>query len=848
MSNLSEDPLAGFYVSEEEAEPEQPKEQPKEEAVDPLAAYYVDQPKKTDEEILEKAAGPFYVPEKSKEELKNMSVWERKEYADDLKRMREFQQSKGFVKGVVSGVSLGASEHIPGFKPEEGEYLGGFGQAVGSAIPISLYTKAFGYPLKAIASRSPYFKQSLNALAGITSVGLAGGAYHGTEHIIKHGELPSTNDVLKHGFEWAALDAGLRGIFKVGEFAYEVGKTAKKTSQPEWKIINETLNELKDQGVDINTSERTAAKAMSIIEDMAEGKKPKERIQQRTVTEKKFKQMDESVEQLAEPILPEAQEAKLNVNNIVEDVEGKAVQKRIDSVGRRAVEDSELGEEVQKGINKAKEDAKAQYKPFYDEVENGSIAVTTTPKFSAQSAGDLILTLEHLKTRATGDTSLVSSVESVLEDLGYLVQRAKGPKGKKGPIELILQKEEVPMPRLMSLGRKLNEMVHYDSLDKVATDKLKKVVLDIKKDIREGLGKYDPDLLAAFELAEDSFAVNAEKFGRDSIRKIRGTEALEAIPKSLESATALKDLRAIVQPSTMKNVERQLLEKMNKMSHAKSDEFLRKIKSGLSKESKDIAEQIVQSKVPINKQSIQGRRDRLHDSIDEDLTTAMNTGKRPNKVLDLWQNPRGQKLVKEALSTHPQRKELIKYLQDQTLQDMARTIVSKEGTIDISKLNEIMKNPAIRNNLEQLGGKEAVEFFEKLSERAGDLKKNTQTLITEKLGNPSGDKGKKVLQSTGEKGKSILKRMGKADYPLASKIQQGLDFLGTTGRTTLNLFTLMKFGIPKAILIPLATKLIHRMATSPKVRKAFIKAAKRHTDPLAFIAAIEELDKEVDED
>lgn len=856
MVDNEEDPLAGLYVDEKTEKPIE-EAKPKEAEDDPLAGLYVDDKPKTEEEQLEKVTGPYYVPEKSKEELKKLTASERKEYADDLNRMREYQHSKGFTKGLASGATFGATEHIPGLKPEEGELGGGFGQAVGSTLPIGLYSKAFGYPLKAVAAKSPYFKRSLDALAGITSMGAAGGAYHATEHTIKHGELPSTNDVLKHGFEWAALDAILRGAFKTGKFAYDLVRTAEKKGIPQWKVVNEVLTELKDQGLDLNPAEannfktqRVAAKAMTIIEEMAEGKAPKERTEVRTVTEKKFKEMDNSLDQLAEPILPEAQEPKLSVNSMVEDAEAKAVRQRIDSIGRRTVEDSELGKQIQEGINTAREDAKAQYKPFYDEVDEGARYITTTPKQSAQRAGDLVKTLEELKTRATGDTTVINSLEDVLEDLGYTVQRKKAPKGKKGPIELIVQNGEVPLPKLMQLGRKLNEVVRYDSLDKIASDKLKKIATDIKQDIRTAL-KKEPDLLAAFELAEEAFGVNAEKFGRDSIRKIRSTEALEGIVKNIESATALKDLRSVLQPSTMKNVERQLLEKMNKMSHHKAEDFLRKIKSGMSKESQQVADQIVQSKVPINKQSIRGRRDRLHEVIDDDLVTAMNTGKRPNQVLDLWQNPRGQKLVKEALATHPQKKELIKYLQDQTLNDMARSIVSKDGTIELAKLNELMNNPAIRNNLEQLGGKEAVEFFEKLSERSKNLKKNAQELVTEKLGSPKGEKGKfetPAQKSTGEKGKGILKRQATTDFPVAAKVKQGLDFLGANGRLTLNLFTLMKFGFPKAVLIPLTTRLIQRMATSPKVRRAFIHASQKNLDPLAFITALEALDTAAEED
>lgn len=860
MSNLN-DPLAGFYVDDEEFRQEEadkaipaPETPKPDESADPLAQFYVQEPsQQTEEESVKKAAGPYYVPERSREELKNMTVQERMQYNEDLKVMREYLQSKGFTKGLLSGVTFGATENIDALKPQEGELLGGFGNLVGSVAPITGTAKAAhqtlrlaSAPLRYAAKNSPTLLRGLESLTGLTSMGLAGGAYHTAESVLKEGELPEVNDVLKHGFEWMLLDGALRGAVKTGEFAYNTVKAAKNTGKPEWKVVNDVLTELKEQGVDVKASDRVAAKAMTIIEDMAEGKAPAAKTKVKEVKPKQFKEMDNSLDQLAEPILPEAKEPTSSLNALVENLEEKAVRQQIDSVGRRTLDDADLGKEIQEGVNRAREEAKAQYKPFYDEVEEGARFITTNPRNTAREAGNLVQVMEELRTRPSGYSTVINALEDVLEDAGYKVQRAKN-----GAIELIIQETEAPLTRLLELGRRLNEIAEYDVLDKSIRQRINPIARAVKQDVRSALGDYDKDLLAAFELAEEAFATNAEKFGRDSIRKIRSNEALEAIPKGLESATGLNDLRAVVQPSTMKNVERQILEKMNKMTHAKAEEFLRKIKSGLSKQSQKVADSIIKSKVPINKQSIKGRTDRMHEAIDEDLVTAMNTGQRPNRVLDLWQNPRGQKLVKDALKTHPQRAEIVDYLQKQTLQDMARTVISKDGTINLEKLNEMMKNPAIRNNLEQLGGKEAVDFFENLSVRANNLKKNTQELVVEKLGKPSGEKGKfqtPEMKSKGERGQTVLQKKANKDYPMAAKIQSFLDFLGVNGRMTLNLFTLMKFGVVKAMMAPLATKVIQKMATSPRVRKAFIKASQRNLDTTAFIAAIEELEQALDEE
>src|SRR5690242_14539936 len=240
MSSLN-DPLAGFYADEEDN--------------DPLAGLYANEEEKAapKQSIPDSVAGPYQVEEKTPEELRAMTLPEKMEYMQEVNRLREFQQSKGFTKGALSGLTLGATEHIPGLKPQEGELLGGVGEVGGSLIPITGIYKVFGHGLGKIASKSPVFKRSLGVLANLTGAALAGGTYEGAKHTIKEGELPSANQVMEHGFEWALLDTALRGAGAVGAFGVGILKAARKTKQPEWKVVNEVYNTLKEQGVDIAT-------------------------------------------------------------------------------------------------------------------------------------------------------------------------------------------------------------------------------------------------------------------------------------------------------------------------------------------------------------------------------------------------------------------------------------------------------------------------------------------------------------------------------------------------------------------------------------------------------------------
>lgn len=840
MSSLNKDPLEGLYV-EEGGSTAQDTISATIERNDPLEGLYVEQEQ-------EKPKEPYRDVVKEQQQAAGIE--------DDPFDTSEFERAADLgnaesMRGFFKGATFGASEYVPGLETK-GDAASFTGELVGSILPIEALVNVIGKPLINLAKKSPIFKKSLESLASITGMGLAGATYGGTKHAVENLEVPSQNEVLKHGFEWAALDAALRTVGGVGAFAIGIAKQARKAKKPEFKIVNDVYTGLRNQGVDVGTDKRAGAKALSILEDMQATKKHSERNSIKTVDQLKFKNAEDSIGELAEPILPNAPKESLNVNSMVESSENAALRQRIDSVGQRFTTETELGQEVQSGISKAKEEAKAQYKPFYKQVEDQSRFITVNPKKTAKLGGDMIELMEEMKTNPAGYKSVVKTLEDTLHDVGYLVQRDKA-----GVIEDIIQTGDIPMNKLIELGRRLNEVVKYDALEWNVKDKLKSIVKAVKEDIRSGLKNADEDVLAAFELAEESFGINAEKFGRDSIKKIRGTQGLEAIPKQVESATALNDLRDVLTPQQMKNVERDMLEKMNRMTESKAEDFLRKVKAGLSEESQSIADDIIRSKRPINKQSIQSRTERMHEAIDNDLITAMNTGKRPTKTLELWQNDRGQKLVKDALESNPQKKELVEYLQKQTLQDMAKSIIGKDGHIDPKKLTELMDNPAIRNNLRGLGGQEAVDFFEQLSKRSESLKKNAQELLSENL-----SKDQSILKkphgqneiiipaekSSGEKGAKILKRMAKKDYPLAVKIKEAMDLIGFNGKVALNLFTFMKFGFVKGALIPIFGNIVQKMATSNKVRKAFIEASKQHTDPLAFIAAIENLGNTIDED
>ena len=154
----------------------------------------------------------IYRPEeKTPEQLKSMSVQERREFAQELQNLRDLQSGTGLVKGALSGLTLSASEHIPGLKPDEDDLMVGLGETIGSYAPIAGLYNLMGKPLVNLAAKSPIARQGLMAFARMTGFGATGAAYEAGKDIVQ-GEIPSPEELAKTGATWAAIDGVLQAM------------------------------------------------------------------------------------------------------------------------------------------------------------------------------------------------------------------------------------------------------------------------------------------------------------------------------------------------------------------------------------------------------------------------------------------------------------------------------------------------------------------------------------------------------------------------------------------------------------------------------------------------------------
>lgn len=812
------------------------------------------------------------------------------DFSEELERATEYGMAETY-RGILSGATFGLTENVPGLKTKN-NFASTTGKVIGSFAPLSKLTQVFTGPAMKLAAKSPVFQKQLGSLATMFGVGAAS---KGIESVAE-GEIPSAEDLLEHGAEWAALDALLQGAGFAGRFAKSLLSRSKATGIPRKDIINGINSELKSSGVDMTNPEAVSAKALEILEkETPKGEEvirrigvpkksetPVEKVAQASlksepITPKQLKDRkidDQEINRLSkesvilsEPYQPE----NVSFAKEAEALENTAIESKIESVGARAATEEDLGNAIREDINANLEAAKKSYAPLYLEAEEAAENIYHNPSNTAREAGNRLNNLERIKTRPENYSSTIRQLETILEDAGYQIQR-----DQSGTIELIVQNRDVHVSESIELGRRVNNLINYELIDPSVKNILKPVAAAVKQDIRIGL-RADPAALEAFELAEAEHARVSELFNKQSIRRIRNSEAGEKITGMTNAPSTLGDLRTVVSPNQMQQIEREMLEKLNNQSFEKAQKQLREIERHLSADNRKLAREIVEAKNPHNPLA---RRKLAQDAILNDMSNAFTNGTRPEKVLNLWKTPKGQGLVRETFNNSPNWSNVKSYLEKQSFNDMVSSVLSPKGTIDTKKLKNLMKDPGTVNNLRMLGGEEAVSFFRDLDAQVNQLEKNIKLLdrfpkqSDAKLGksllkrtkqkNLEKPKATKIAEekltqqatiakeSSGEKGRGILKRMAEKDFPIQAKAVKWKEWfaetLGITPKAALSVFSLMKLGLPDTVLTLFGFKILNKLATNPRARDAFKEAAHHYTNPVPFMVAFEHLGDILDEE
>lgn len=806
------------------------------------------------------------------------------------------------LKSGLSGATLGFSEKFDALKPAKPEETDNplaysaataSGEITGSLLPLS---KMLNYTNKAAASlaaKSPVFKRQIGSLLNILGVGAVGGAHHGISKTLKGNEITS-DEILEHGAWWSALDTGLRflGVAgKGGAFAATVLRRAEQTGLPEKQTVNLMLGDLEKIGTDVTKVEDVAKSAMEWLKQPITDAEAQAAAQlaRREATSKSAEAAEQALN--PEPITPTdlkdryisdeplkrlGQEVRINAEEFdpatttfekeAKALEDGAVNEMSEKISPRAASKEELGDTIKETVESNLEKAKSEYRPLYTEVKEAAEGILSNPSKTAEVAGDKLLRISKLKTKPAGYPAVISNLENALKDIGYTIERDEA-----GEIAGIFKETDVSVSDQIELAIRLNEIVDYEAVEPTVKDTLKGVVRALKQDIRTGLAA-NPDTLAAFELAEQAHANTASKFSTPTMRKIRGQDAGEKIAKMAESPSTFAALKETLSQEVVKQVEREFLEDLQGKSFENAKKQYREMRSHISKEASDIAKQILEGKNPYNPLA---RKKAIQNSVLEDLSNAFTTGERPSKALNLWKTPKGQKIIRETFKGSPNWQPVKQYLEKQSFNDMVASVM-KDGQIDVKSLKKFLKDPTSLSNIRAQGGKEAVQFFKSLESNIQNLERNVKLLervpfesnvfkqkmleaelrlASQKQITKTGQEALKTQrarakESTGEKGKKILKESVEKSYPIKTRLQNArkwfTETMGINEKGIISVFGLMKLGLPNTVATMIGFRIMERMLTSARFRKAFKEASKYHANPQRFLLSIKKMGEALD--
>lgn len=845
--------------------------------------------------------------ERKEEPKKKTSEFVREEDINKFEALKERTQAfktlwgdKPLSNSVLKGLSLGLTENIPGLEASKEGLLPYLSEVGSEFIPISGLMKGFETGLTKLAAKSPVFQKQLSSLARLVGVPFMTGATLEGAKTVTKGEIPEPEDLVKHGLIWVALETALRGLGKVHEFHSALSNKASATGKTNFSVLNDTMNTLREQGVDFKTSDIAATKALEVLEQpltQAERTAAEIRLSQpirgeqkaieeealkpqkitskdlssKRISQDKTDRMFKDKVSFSEPYIPE----KIDFRKEAESLEESALNTEIENSGKRAATEEELGTNIKSEIETNLERERKANAPLYKEAEEAAEGIIHVPKEAVKEAGEKLIKLSRLKTKPSDYNIVIKNIEDALKDMGYVIQR-----DTDGVISQIIQDKEVVLSDSIELARRLNNLIDYETKDPNVRNVLKPIVRSLKRDIRKGLSA-NPDGLTAFELAEAEHGRIAEKYGNEAIEKIRGTEAGEKVVKNLMSPTNLKNIKETVSKNQWEQIEREILEKLKGQNYDKAKSQFREIEKFLTPENRELGNKLIESKNPHNPSA---RISLTKEGILNDMANAFNNGTRPSKTLDLWKTKQGQKIIQETFKDSPNWKTVKNYLEQQSFQDMVSTVM-KDGHIDFKEFNKNMKDPVFQNNIIEQGGEDAFEFFSNLEQNAQKLQKNINLIdriptpqeaslgIKElegrikKPGQRVATVGKESIKEAAlfkkelqksdlNKGKNILERMVRKDYPMKAKIDDWngwmKESLGLTAKGALSIFGIAKLGLMKGVpavgLTMVGYRIMNKLLTSKKVRQAFMQAVKKQHDPVSFIMAIDAFEKAVEEE
>ena len=294
---------------------------------------------------------------------------------------------------------------------------------------------------------------------------------------------------------------------------------------------------------------------------------------------------------------------------------------------------------------------------------------------------------------------------------------------------------------LVDLVQRSNQAVNYGGELREQSHRLAPLIATLRGEVGEILSE-NPVAAQLYQDANLLHGRNAEIWGTRYMRNVRFSENPEQIIGSTKKASNMRNLKQAVQDPTIQGVtERAVVNQITEGGSPQSNRTaVHNLSPELSLNARNSADQLINVKDPL---TTTGGRAAVRNDILKDAAQSVNTGKRPEKILELMQTPKGYQIVRESLNGTPQSRELFQSFQRLFLEDIVTSITDKSGIIDFSKARQIFKNPEMRQVVEQIGGASLIRRFEQLESFANNFERNmalyskpeTQSLVKSIVGN-----------------------------------------------------------------------------------------------------------------
>ena len=848
-------------------------------------------------EVTEKTKKPSEKSAKESESLfdrfgKALAMQAKTNAPDDLKAFTP----------LLSGATIGLSEKIPGLEVPQ-EYPKEYSELmkmIGSVAPIEglfLLNK----PLRILAEKSPVAAKQLGSLARIVQAGMVGAEYKTIQDVVEKGELPSEDDIITHGAEWALLDAAFQATGAAGNFAKSLFSKSKSTGESSFRLLNDTITRLRNEGVDFSQPEIVSAKALSVLEDLPVPSGSEKKI---AIPEKKLSKTEQAAQQainesnvtpsdLKEKKVDELffdtiddihqQEPSKPTLEIAEDLKQEAEKplptEELDRFHQRPESTQQVGRDIKESVNQQLERAREEYNPLYQQAQEEAPYVTAETSSIAQVAARSLQNLESLATRPAGYQNVINTILSVFRDIGFQVQRDE--QGRF--LNAVGSPGQTPVSNLMELGKRLNEIVEYDILEPSIKNSLKPITNRVKNTIRNSLENSSPEAYEAFVEAERRFADTAQKFGKPPIVKIRKEHYVEQIPQEAIKPTSIDDLAQILTPGQFRQIEREILENINAKSYNEARKAFSEIGNKFSPEGRQMARRILENKRP--KPVTVLNRNELEDSI----VNKLSKPGRPTSLINYWKTKAGNQEIKNALKNNPNRERIFQYLEKQSMFDFASEFVDSSGKIDFKSFEKFLKKETNINAIRDIGGQEAVDFFLQIgrtrkalerrielfnktierqarsyksdrqfyerSREALEKAKTTKSIEVAKkhfseASERLADRKKTIKQQNGDSlGDKILQKMARKQAPTFFAMEDFFNELGIPGKTLLGILGLHNLGFLKAGASYAVGKLLYKLAKKKAIRNKFSKAVSSESrNPSEMFALFKDVELSLDED